>query len=197
MPPATRRFSACSGEVRSQRSREPANVVEKLSMFGSVVPPSLRIGVSTSITPRSAKNVRTSAYSLVRSLNARRADFASRMMLLQERDELRLVPDLDAELLRLFELRSGRFAGDDERGLLRNAARDFRAERFEPRRCLIARQRRERAGQYDALAVKRPGLRLARRLRRQLQLLDRLRATLHEHAALVRGEIRDDRFGSF
>ncbi len=66
MPLATSRFSACSGDVRSQRSREPAaagpsNVVEKLSMFGSVLPAALRIGVSTSSTPRSAKNVRISA----------------------------------------------------------------------------------------------------------------------------------------
>src|SRR6478672_684434 len=105
-------------------------------MFGSVLPASLSIGVSTSSTPRSAKNVRTSEKSFVRSLNARRAAFASRMMLLQERDELRLVPDLYAKLLRLVELRARRFTGDHERRLLRNAAGDFRAERFELARCI-------------------------------------------------------------
>src|SRR3954470_15594640 len=102
------------------------------------------------------------------------------MMLAQEIDEALLAPDIDAELRRLVELRAGRLSGDDEGGLLRHAACDLGAERFELFLRLIACERRQGAGQHDGLSVQR-----ARRSRLRTfgcvpKLLDGFRRTLRE-----------------
>src|SRR5262249_21398179 len=136
-----------------------------LSMFGSVLPAADRIGVSTSITPRPAKNALIRRYKSAR--NSRRARKPRRFplmfparssMLAKELHEPRLVPDLDAEFGRLVELRPGFAAGNDEAGFLRDAAGDLGAERFEPVLRLVAGQRCQCPGQTDGHAVERPGL---------------------------------------
>src|SRR5690606_24005942 len=111
MPAASRRLSGYSGEVRSQRWRGPAstwpvNPTWNEAMFGSVLPARERIGVSTSSTPRSAKNARTAALNLARSRSAPGAADGRQesLMGLEELQQLRLVPDIDAKLFGLGEL---------------------------------------------------------------------------------------------
>src|SRR5690606_23322862 len=117
MPLASRRLSGYSGEVRSQHRRGPASTCPvKLTwndaMFGSVLPARERIGVSTSSTPRSAKNARTAALSLARSCSAAGAAEGRQpsLMCLEELQQLRLVPHVDAQLFCLGQLRTGGLA---------------------------------------------------------------------------------------
>ena len=68
-------MSAYSGEVRNQRVRaapsvRPENSSENGAMFGSVFPPRDSTGVSTSSTPRCAKNARTPAFNRARNSSA-------------------------------------------------------------------------------------------------------------------------------
>src|SRR5688572_29387090 len=102
-------------------------------MLGSVLPASERIGVSTSSTPRAWKNSRIVRYSAARSRSAAgdAAGAQSGLMLLQQGEQRGFVVHGNTEFLRGIELGAGLFAGVHRGGLLRHAARDFRAERFE------------------------------------------------------------------
>src|SRR5690606_10824427 len=70
----------------------------------------------------------------------------------QHPQELRLVDDGDAELLRLLELAPGLFAGDDEVGLLRHRAAGLSARLLDARLGVLALERRQRAGDDEGLA---------------------------------------------
>ena len=161
MPSASRRLSGNSGDVRSQRVRgapsvRPENSSENESMFGSVLPARESTGVSTSSTPRSAKNARSVAYRRARRRSAScvvdAADRGSAPCSREEASRRASSQTSIAEFLRLGELAAGGFAGDDEAGLLRHAAGHLRAERFELRAGFVARHRRQPAGQHDRLA---------------------------------------------
>src|ERR1700730_3161627 len=72
LPAASSRFIAYSGEVlRYDGPVIPATRVASDSICGSLTAPALKIGVSTSSTPREAKNSRTCA-----SMRARRCSAA-------------------------------------------------------------------------------------------------------------------------
>src|SRR6478736_6809548 len=132
-----------SGEVRNQRTPGPAetwprNSSEKLSMLASVLPEADMIGVSTSSTPRSAKNLRISAFNRARRCSALCAAVGfqsftgqSWRVIGQERQQACFVPDFDVQFARLVELGSGGFAGDHEAGLLRDAAGHLGAQRLQ------------------------------------------------------------------
>src|SRR3990170_8683458 len=74
-------------------------------------------------------------------------------------DEACLVEDLDAERLGLFALAATTLAGDDERRLLADRARDLAAEAFDQRLHLVARPALQRAGDDDAQALERAAAR--------------------------------------
>src|SRR5262249_44983518 len=67
----------------------------------------------------------------------------------QQTPKPRLVQDRNGELLRFRELAAGILAGDDVIGLLRHAAGGLAARFFDQRLRVVARQRRQRAGQDD------------------------------------------------
>src|SRR5690349_11156734 len=98
-------------------------------MFESVFPAADNNGVDTSSTSQSAKYCRISAYRRARKCKAARVESA--FMLTQKFEQLCLVPNVDAELVGLVELRARLAAGDDEAGLLRHATGHFSAECFE------------------------------------------------------------------
>src|SRR5690348_128870 len=158
MPAASSRFNAYSGDVRSQRVRgapsvRPENSRWKGAMFGSVLPPRDSTGVSTSSTPRSAKNARIAALRRARSRSASTPAVGCHPVSIsiprliavfgKEGEKPRLVPDLDAELARLGQLAARGLAGNHEGGLLRHAAGDLRAQSLEPILGLVAGQRRQ------------------------------------------------------
>src|SRR5688500_13372644 len=131
-------------------------------MFGSVLPASERIGVSTSSTPRSAKNARTNACRRARSSSAVRKRAPALMPATRSNavpgkkvEQARLVPYVDAQFGGLVELGAGSLARDDEARLLRHAAGDLGAERLEFRLRLVPAQRGQGAGQDHGLAVER------------------------------------------
>src|SRR3984893_4360945 len=73
LPAASSRFIAYSGEVlRYDGPVIPAPGVASYSICGSLTAPALKIGVSTSSTPREAKNSRTCANMRARRCSARR-----------------------------------------------------------------------------------------------------------------------------
>src|SRR5450631_131471 len=73
LPAASSRFIAYSGDVlRYDGPVIPATRVASDSICGSLTAPALKIGVSTSSTPRAAKNSRTCASMRARSRNALR-----------------------------------------------------------------------------------------------------------------------------
>src|ERR1035441_5332783 len=72
--------------------------------------------------------------------------------------QLRLVDDLHAELLRLVQLGTGFRAGDDVIDFLADAAADFAARCLDLRRGLLALEARQRAGQDEGLAGQRTRL---------------------------------------
>src|SRR5690606_3994031 len=169
-PAASRRLSGYSGEVRSQRvlgppSVRPENSTLKEAMFGSVLPAADITGVSTSSTPRSAKNPRTAAYNRARNRSAPTPAVGcqSLAMLVQEIDEPGFVPDVEAEVAGLGELAAGGFAGDHEAGLLRDAAGDLGAEGLQALAGLLAGHGREAAGQHHGLPGQRTFAGAARR----------------------------------
>src|SRR5690606_13840803 len=120
----------------------PSNPVEKLMMFGSLLPACDSIGVSTSSTLRSAKKARMVALTSARSRSASISAVGCHELMagilrykppsrrtagesaeaVEEGEQLRLVPDRHAQRVRLVQLGAGRFAGDHEAGLLRHAA---------------------------------------------------------------------------
>src|SRR6267154_6292648 len=73
LPAASRRFIAYSGEVlRYDGPVTPATRVASDSICGSLTAPALKIEVSTSSTPREAKNSRTCASMRARRCSATR-----------------------------------------------------------------------------------------------------------------------------
>ena len=106
----------------------------------------------------------------------------------------RLVDDRHAERLRLGELAARVGAGDDVIGLLRHAARHLAARGFEQRLRLVARQRRQRAGQHERASGQRTRRRAPRRAL-AASARRRLRNCV-DHLAIVRlGEEIANRFG--
>src|SRR6185312_3108319 len=150
-----------SGEVRRKRSRAPAevgpaNAVEKPSMLGSVLPAAERIGVSTSPTPRSAKNPRISAFKCPRSRNASWRMRGSGAMRVQKLQQSRLVPDFDAKGSSFVQFGAGGFARDHERSFLRYRAGNLGAKRFQFVFRGVPGQGRETSGEHHRLPGERP-----------------------------------------
>src|SRR5882762_3924729 len=87
LPAASSRFIAYSGEVlRYDEPVIPATRVASDSICGSLTAPALKVGVSTSSTPREAKNSRTCA-----SMRARRRS-AARDAVGRQSDPASVVP---------------------------------------------------------------------------------------------------------
>src|SRR5690606_40676103 len=77
------------------------------------------------------------------------------LLFCQTGEEAGFVPDLEAEFAGLGEFAAGGFAGDDEAGLLRDAARDLAAQSLQARAGLVARHRRQAASEHHRLPGER------------------------------------------
>src|SRR3546814_7361715 len=134
-------------------------------------------GVSTSSTPRWAKNSRPAALSRSRRRSASNVAGGCQSLIGsdpwqtvfgihtrssvfgEESQQPGLVPDLDAEFLGFGQLAAGCLARDQETGLLRHSAGGLGAQRFELFLRLVAPHRGQRAGQVAGLDLQRHSLR--------------------------------------
>src|SRR5438270_2382249 len=88
--------------------------------------------------------------------------FVTLRNVIEEFLQLSFIENRHAEVARTIELRPGVFAGDDEMGLLRNAAAHLAAVLLDQRTRILARQVRQRAGEHEALAGQFPERRACR-----------------------------------
>src|SRR4051794_24933194 len=75
--------------------------------------------------------------------------FVTLRNVIEEFLQLSFIEDRHAELTRAVELRPGVLARNDESGFLGDAAAHFTAMLLDQRTCVVARERRQRAGEHE------------------------------------------------